>query len=309
MSLFKQISKRRQGQSRRIKKASHVNEGSKKKLHESQEHVAANDSKTVLRTSSEEEEEEAFRNTSSSMDVSMLESASESEVIPKESTDPDHYSIERKTATANENIGDDRQKLSSKSEKKNQRQRLNDEEALNRQELRLGGFEPYVFVSVLSAQASYGELGLVEVNWDKIVAISSYSELLEDDWFKLGVLIAAAGSTVAGLYSSVVFSLTILYGKTALGMDRDEEYFGFMERTSMQRYRAFKAFTWSLFLFLLSVVFEVSMKVGRTAKLPCLLLSIAMLFYLKKEYECIMAAAAPMFAPRKNLNTDNDSDQ
>lgn len=309
MSLFKQISKRRQGQSRRSKKASQVSEGCKKKLKESQEHVAANDSKTVLRTSSEEEEEEAFRNTSTSMDLSILESVSVRENISRESTDLDHYSTERKTATTKENIGDDRQKPLSKSQKKKQRRRINDEEALGRQELRLGGFEPYVFVSVLSAQASYGELGLVVVNWDKIVGISSYSELLEDDWFKLGVLIAAAGSTVAGLYSSVVFSLTILYGKTALGMDRDEEYFQFIERTGMQRYRAFRAFTWSLFLFLLSVVFEVSMKVGRTAKLPCLFFSTAMLYYLKTEYESIMTAAAPMFAPRENLNTENESNQ
>ena len=60
-----------------------------------------------------------------------------------------------------------------------------------------------------------------------------------------------------GLYVTVVFSLTILYGKTALGLSRDDEYYAFMDATVLQRFRAFQAFTAGLFLFAVSVVFEV----------------------------------------------------
>lgn len=333
MRLWKQLSKRRL--SRRSTKLSEGNDGYGENDEQSLEIEAESDTDSSSRvrlvaTDVANEEEEAVVTTTHSMNGSLTTTTAKTrktscsstitnEKIPgvvnpeslynhNVSTDLDLIPTEQKTASTSEKVEDCRQKPSSKKEKKKQRQRIDEGEALERQELRLGGFEPYVFVSVLSAQASYGELAMIDVNWDKITTISSLSELLEDDWLKLGLLIAAAGSTVAGLYSSVVFSLTILYGKTALGMDRDEEYFGFMNRTGIQRFRAFKAFTWSLFLFLLSVVFEVSMKVGQTAKFPCLVFSSTMLYFLKREYECIIAAAAPMFAPKNHSSTDKDSE-
>ena len=175
---------------------------------------------------------------------------------------------------------------------------LGDLEPLERQELRLGGFEPYILVSVLTAQASFEELNDVDVHWKDFLDITSLKEFWYADWYSIGLLLSAGLSTMAGLYATVVFSLTILYGKTALGMDRDDEYYGFMDRTGLQRFRAFQAFSFGLFLFSVSVLLEFCLKCPELLRLPCVIASCTSLFYAKSEYDIIMTAAAPMFAPK-----------
>ena len=134
---------------------------------------------------------------------------------------------------------------------------LGDLEPLERQELRLGGFEPYILVSVLTAQAPFEEISDVEISWDKLFKTSSLLDFSGESWYSIGILLSAAGATITG---TVVFSLTILYGKTALGMDRDDDYYSFMDGTGLQRFHAFQAFTYSLFLFSISVLLEVTMR-------------------------------------------------
>ena len=176
---------------------------------------------------------------------------------------------------------------------------LGDLEPLERQELRLGGFEPYILVSVLTAQASFEEISDVEISWDKVLKTSSLLDFSGESWYSIGILLSAAGATITGIYATVVFSLTILYGKTALGMDRDDDYYSFMDGTGLQRFRAFQAFTYSLFLFSISVLLEVTMRCPEIARLPVAAASAAFLYFGKTEYDAIMKAAAPMFAPKQ----------
>ena len=176
---------------------------------------------------------------------------------------------------------------------------LGELEPLERQELRLGGFEPYILVSVLTAQASFEEISDIEISWDKIFKTSSFLDLSGESWYSIGILLSAAGATITGIYATVVFSLTILYGKTALGMDRDDDYYSFMDGTGLQRFRAFQAFTYSLFLFSISVLLEVTMRCPEIARLPVAAASAAFLYFGKTEYDAIMKAAAPMFAPKQ----------
>ena len=84
--------------------------------------------------------------------------------------------------------------------------KLGDLEPLERQLIRLEGLEPYVLVSVLTATASYSTITSEEFIVDGVV-----------DWTGAGLLASALGSTLCGLYSTIIFSLSILYGKTALG--------------------------------------------------------------------------------------------
>ena len=169
---------------------------------------------------------------------------------------------------------------------------LGELEPLERQELRLGGFEPYILVSVLTAQASFEEISGITISWNEVFDTGK-------NWYSIGVLFSAAGATITGLYATVVFSLTILYGKTALGMDRDDDYYAFMDGTGLQRFRAFQAFTSSLFLFCVSVLLEVTLRCPEFARLPIAAASAAFLYFGKTEYDAIMKAAAPMFAPKK----------
>ena len=185
---------------------------------------------------------------------------------------------------------------------------LGDLEPLERQELRLGGFEPYILVAVLTAQASFEEIADLEVDWKGFIDIASIQDFWNADWYTVGVLISAGLSTVAGIYATVVFSLTILYGKTALGMDRDDDYYSFMDNTGLQRFRAFQAFTYGLFTFSISVLLEICTKCPELLRFPCAFVSGLSLVYAKKEYDVIMAAAAPMFAP-KNPPTPVDKEE
>lgn len=84
--------------------------------------------------------------------------------------------------------------------------KLGDLEPLERQLIRLEGLEPYVLVSVLTATASYSTITSAEFITDGVI-----------DWTGAGLLASALGSTLCGLYSTIIFSLSILYGKTALG--------------------------------------------------------------------------------------------
>lgn len=84
--------------------------------------------------------------------------------------------------------------------------KLGDLEPLERQLIRLEGLEPYVLVSVLTATASYSTITSEEFITDGVI-----------DWTGAGLLASALGSTLCGLYSTIIFSLSILYGKTALG--------------------------------------------------------------------------------------------
>ena len=84
--------------------------------------------------------------------------------------------------------------------------KLGDLEPLERQLIRLEGLEPYVLVSVLTATASYSTITSEEFIVDGVI-----------DWTGAGLLASALGSTLCGLYSTIIFSLSILYGKTALG--------------------------------------------------------------------------------------------
>jgi len=119
---------------------------------------------------------------------------------------------------------------------------LEDLEPLERKMLRMEGFEPYVLVSVLSATASYATINDIVVFDHGHIDIASAT-----------LLASSTVSTVCGTYAAVIFSMTILYGKTALGLDREKAYYSFMDATGLQRIRGFKAFAFSLSLFIVDI--------------------------------------------------------
>ncbi len=75
---------------------------------------------------------------------------------------------------------------------------LGDLEPLERQELRLGGFEPYILVSVLTAQASFEEISGITISWNDVFETSSWVDLAGKNWYSIGVLFSAAGATITG---------------------------------------------------------------------------------------------------------------
>lgn len=92
-------------------------------------------------------------------------------------------------------------------------------------------------------------------------------------------------SAILGLYSTIIFSLTILYGKAALGGERDLEYEKFLRRTVRPRVHGARCFTLSLGLFMVEAFLVL---IERTYHRPWFLCvfgtTVAALFYLYRDW-------------------------
>lgn len=114
-----------------------------------------------------------------------------------------------------------------------------------RQEARLNSMDSYVLVSTLTASMSFGCL----------VGFSPYPHT--NFIYKslcLAIQAVSGLSAIFGLYATIIFSLTILYGKSALGAERDREYDKFLRRTLRARVHGAKCFSLSLALFALEAL-------------------------------------------------------
>lgn len=155
---------------------------------------------------------------------------------------------------------------------------------LERQMLRMSGLEPYVLVSVLSSTTSYGTI--TGINIFANGSIDMISSVL---------LLTSTVSTICGFYSTVVFSMSMLYGKTALGLDREDEYYDFMEITGPQRFRGFKAFSLSVCLFVVDIFLIAIDKLPQQIQVGAFMIGILALIFYYTEYQTILKAAAPIF--------------
>lgn len=105
-----------------------------------------------------------------------------------------------------------------------------------------------MLVSIVCTSISYNALSGFALNADH-EGIFFYEVLL-----KSAVQLVAGCAVLCGLYSTMVFSLSILYGKMALGLERDGQYDEFLDKTDGIRDRAFLAFSLALGFFALLVI-------------------------------------------------------
>ena len=131
---------------------------------------------------------------------------------------------------------------------KKRRQRpvvLTHERDFFRQEARLNSMDSYVLVSTLTASMSFGCL----------VGFTPYPHATLIYQFLCLAIQAVSGlSAIFGLYATIIFSLTILYGKSALGAERDREYDVFLRRTLRARVHGTRCFSLSLAFFALDAL-------------------------------------------------------
>lgn len=152
--------------------------------------------------------------------------------------------------------------------------------------LRMEGLEPYVLVSTVTSTTSYNTLESLFVNIKYGVV----------DEISVFLLISCSLSTIFGIYSTVVFSMSLLYGKTAIGMDREDAYYHFMNFTALQRYRGFQAFSLSLVLFLTDVfLLSVDKITNPTYQNIALVVAAGAVFFGYTEFQAIIQFATPIF--------------
>lgn len=154
-------------------------------------------------------------------------------------------------------------------------------------EHRMDSFDSYIVVSVLTATASFA--ALFELNPDG-TRIAYYHDL---------EVVVCSLCTLLGIYATVVFSYSSTYGRTAVGTGRIQLYETFLEDTGPLRERAFKAYRWSLYMFMLLLILTAGARIVDRLQLPfvVILLGISALSY--KDWKTITVAAGPIFAEEK----------
>jgi len=169
-----------------------------------------------------------------------------------------------------------------------------------RQVARLESMDSYVLVSTLIASMSFGALlGFTPTipSSKRVVFWSARANFLYSS-LCLAIQIIAGLSSLLGLYATIVFSLTILASKSALGTERDIEYDQFLLKTSKVRVNGYRSFSSSLLLFALEAVLVL---VERTivpfhafATAPAFITSAYILFKLRKDWRTILDASGTM---------------
>ena len=159
---------------------------------------------------------------------------------------------------------------------------------MEREKTKMESFDCYILVSVLTATASFSTLQGFEPLED-----------VHDCWINRPLLIltqiSAGFSTICGLYATVVFSLTVLYAKSAIGMNRDHMYLYFMQKTASVRVRGFRAFSASLLSFALEAGLVTFLRIPAIARLPVLVCVIALLHFICSDWQLIVETATVIY--------------
>ena len=179
---------------------------------------------------------------------------------------------------------------------------------LERQNFRLQGFDPYILVAVLTAGESFDVVQSYKPEWGQLAEVKSIADVTPQDWYMELLLAIGCASTLFGIYAAVTFSLTILYGRTAIGLKRDEAFYEFLDTTGLQRFRGFKAFSSSLGLFCIIVFLELVEKTPAVFRIPVGIVAALFLVFARDEYNFIMDSAGPIFAAQEAELEEDDSD-
>ena len=158
-----------------------------------------------------------------------------------------------------------------------------------RQATRLEAWDSYVLVSVLCTSISYNALQYFTID-------KSHEGIFIYDHVLIWLIHLVAGSAVlSGLYSTMVFSLSILYGKTALGMERDPQFDSFMQKSAAIRVKGFRAFSATLGLFGFLVVLMLTEDLPSLGGFPLGSLMLAALLFGFKDWKSLVDNAGGIF--------------
>ena len=146
-------------------------------------------------------------------------------------------------------------------------------------------FDSYIVVSVLTATASFA------------AQYEDAAPRLPPVVGRLTVL-ACVLSSMGGIYATVVFSFSSIYGRTAMGLGRTDDYLDFLARTSHLRHRAFQLYLLSMVLFVIILAVAAVDRIGTGCRSPLAGLLLVLGGLCCRDWWRIIEAAGPIFAPR-----------
>ena len=173
---------------------------------------------------------------------------------------------------------------------------------LDRKTVRLDGLEVYAVVSAVTA----GTLVAVFESYHPGDIVDSFHEgrylevLASTVFFCTGSV-----GIICGLHCIFVFSLVTMYGRTALGMERDDALEVFFAGTGLQRYHGFKTFVGSLYSMMILLIVTITSKVSDRpgVHLAALVATARLMYYVYADTQTIMEKAGVIFAPPPNPST------
>jgi hypothetical protein len=110
--------------------------------------------------------------------------------------------------------------------------------------------------------------------------------------------LSGALGMMTGLHATLIFSLVTMYGRTALGIDRDDAFNDFFSNTGPARFNGFWSFKLSLYCFMIQLSFLVARKFFFEPLRPLVLLATGYLAYtnLYCDAEDVLAAAGVIYS-------------
>eukprot|EP00558_Chaetoceros_sp_UNC1202_P003989 CAMPEP_0197244794 /NCGR_PEP_ID=MMETSP1429-20130617/9805_1 /TAXON_ID=49237 /ORGANISM="Chaetoceros sp., Strain UNC1202" /LENGTH=288 /DNA_ID=CAMNT_0042705205 /DNA_START=108 /DNA_END=974 /DNA_ORIENTATION=+ len=172
---------------------------------------------------------------------------------------------------------------------------------IERNTARFDGIEVYAVVSSLTLASSmacldaFGQVGVSNTIFEVI--------------FNTSFAIFNAIGIFTGLHATMIFSMVTMYGRTAIGLDRDFEMNKFLSKTGLQRYRAFKTFTWSLYCFLIQcamTLVKLMVPLGSQGKTVVLALMACIIYMIIADQKVVVNEAAVIFDRRGHMSQEKD---
>ena len=168
-------------------------------------------------------------------------------------------------------------------------------QALDRACVRLDGIEVYAIVSALTCATAINCFDNYQPTpLSVIVQERAVFTLLSEMFYYL----SGALGMMTGLHATLIFSLVTMYGRTALGIDRDDAFNDFFSNTGPPRFNGFWSFKLSLYCFMTQLSFLISQKFFFEPLRPLVLLATGYFSYsnLYCDAEDVLRAAGVIFS-------------
>ncbi|OEU08144.1 hypothetical protein FRACYDRAFT_250373 [Fragilariopsis cylindrus CCMP1102] len=169
----------------------------------------------------------------------------------------------------------------------------------------LDSFDAHIVVSVLTATASFA--ALFETNSQDegtTRSSSSYMSLLHN----VSVLTCSICS-LSGIYATVVFSLSSIYGRAAVGTGRMDIYEEFLKSTETIRYKAFVMYLLSLILFIVLLVGTATEKIDQEYRIYFFSFLLFLSIFSYNDWNTIIKCAGPIFTADEDTNIQSHQQQ
>ena len=162
---------------------------------------------------------------------------------------------------------------------------------IDREVIRLDSFDNYVLVSALISTCSLSTLVFFQPIDDPMMELEFPNNIL----CLLTQLTAIVG-TMASTLATVIFALEALYGRSAIGLTRDESYQRFLDKTEESRNIGFKAFSASVVIFALQTGLVAIERVrGIPNKSIAAVVALIGIFLINSSWNDIVSAATEIY--------------